>query len=208
MRGARFDAVAVVVRSVRCASVVVSTCGRVAVPVVVGGRITAVVVVVVVGVVHRVHRRRRSVVVTMSVTSGRGHRRTEAVVVEAVAAGARVVVRDRRCRDDHPALEARAVPVDAERLEVFESGEAVKLAIHFVVRHDGERAVSTDAVGRDVDGDSLDASRIDLDVLLGVVVAVVGVKVDVYITPIGVVSDVLHVVVDRDRTVVVHHHRL
>jgi hypothetical protein len=88
--------------------------------------------------------------------------------------------------------------VEADRFEVLECGEAVEVAAHFVVRHDGEGAVQVDAVGRDVDGDSLDATRTNLDVLLGVVVAEVGVKEDVDVTPIGVVSDVLHVVVDRD----------
>jgi hypothetical protein len=110
--------------------------------------------------------------------------------------------------DHHPRFGARPVPVEAYRLEILKSGEAVKLAAHFVVRHDGECAIQVDAVGRDIDSDSLDATGIDLDVLLGVVIAVVWVKENIDVTPIGVVSNVLHVVVDSDRVVVVHHHRL
>ena len=126
------------------------------------------------------------------------HRRTEAVVVVAVAARTVVVARTRSDVDHHPRFGARPVPVEVDRLEVLEGGEAVELAAHFVVRHDGERAAHVEAVGRDVDSDSLDATRIDLDVLLCVVVAEVGLKEDVDVTPIGVVSNVLHVIVDRD----------
>jgi hypothetical protein len=136
------------------------------------------------------------------------HRRTITVVVVAVAARTVVVARTRSDVDHHPRFGARPVPVEANRLEVLEGGEAVELAAHFVVRHDGECAVQVEAVGRDVDGDSLDTTRIDPDILFGVIVAEVGLQEDVDVTLIGVVSDVLHVVVDRDRAVVIHHHRL
>ncbi len=136
------------------------------------------------------------------------HRRTEAVIVVAIATRTVVVARTRSDMDHHPRFGARPVPVEAYRLEILKSGEAVKLAAHFVVRHDGECAIQVDAVGRDIDSDSLDATGIDLDVLLGVVIAVVWVKENIDVTPIGVVSNVLHVVVDSDRVVVVHHHRL
>ena len=204
----------VAVRCSRCASVVVVTtasCRRVAIPsMVVGCRITAVVVVVVVGVVHRVHRRRRSVVVTMSVTviSVVVSARTEAVIVVAVGARTRVVVYQRRHGDDNPAVGARPVPAEGDGLEVFEGGEAVELIAQFVVRHDGEDRLRVEATERDVDGNSIDAAGIYFDVFLGVAVTVVGIKVEVDITPIGVVADVLHVVVDRDRAIIVHHHGL
>ena len=126
------------------------------------------------------------------------HRRTIAIVVVAVAARAVVVARTRSDVNHHPRFGARPVPVEADRLEVLEGGEAVEVVAHFVVRHDGEGTVQVDVVDRDVDGDSLDATWTNLDILLGVVVAVVGVKVDEDVTPIGVVSDILHVVVDRD----------
>ena len=156
-----------------------------------GGRIAPDAVVVAISVVHRIHRRRHSRTVGV-------HRRTVAIVVVAVAARTVVVARARSDVNHHPRFGASAVPVEADWLEVLEGGEAVELATHFVVRHDGECTVQVDAVGRDVNRDSLDATRTNFDVLLGVVVAVVGVKEDVDVTPIGVVSDILHVVVDRD----------
>ena len=159
--------------------------------------------VVAVGVVHRIHRGRHA----RTVACGR-HRRTEAVVVVAVGARTVVVADARRHRDDHPALGARTVPEEVDGLEVLEGGEAVELIAQLVVRHDGEDVASVDAVQRDVDGDSLDAAGIHSDVFLGVAVAVVGIEVEGDVTPIGVVADILHVVVDRDRVVVVHHHGL
>ena len=119
-----------------------------------------------------------------------------------------VVADTRRYRDDHPALVARPIPVEADGLEVFEGGEAVELIIQLVVWHDGEDVPSVDATERDVDGDSLDTPGINSDVFLGVVVSVVRVKIEGDITSIGVVADVLHVIVDRDRVVVIHHHGL
>lgn len=98
--------------------------------------------------------------------------------------------------------------MEAKWLEVFEGGEAVKIVTHFVVRHDSEWTMRNNAMSRNVDSDSLNASRIDSYVFLGIVVAVVGIKVDVYITPIGVVTNVLHVVIKRNGVVVVHHYRL
>ena len=169
-------------------------------------RVAAVAVVVAVGVVVRVHRGRRRAVARA--VAGRRHRRAIAVIVEAVVAGAVVDCRARRHVDDHPALFARPVEVEADRLEIFEDGEAVEVVTQFVVGHDGERMPSVDHVGRDFDGDSLDATRTNLDVFLGVAVAVVRIEIEVDITPIGVVADVLHVVVDRDRAIVIHHHGL
>ena len=138
----------------------------------------------------------------------RRHRRTIAVVVVAVGAGAVVVVRTRRHGDDHPRFVAWSTPEEAERLKVLERGEGVEFVIQFVVGHDGEGIASVDAAGGDVDGNPFDAAWTHSYVLVGVVVAVVGVEVDVNVTPIGVVADVLHVVIDRDRVVVVHHHGL
>lgn len=166
-------------------------------------RITAVVVVVTIGVVLRIHRRGHSGTVSV-----RRHRRTVAVIVVAVGARTVVVVRARRYGDDHPALGARPIPVEADGVKVFEGGEAVELIAKLVVRHDGKGTSSVDAVHRDVDGDSLDAARIHSDVFLGIVVAIVRVEIEGDVTPIGVVADVLHVVVDRDRVVVIHHHGL
>jgi hypothetical protein len=166
---------------------------------VVGG-VATVAVVVAVGVVMRIHRGH--------VVAGRRHRRTEAVVVVAVVAGATVVARARRHVDHDVVVRARAIPPVFERLEVFEGGEAVELTVQLVVGHDGVDPTRVGAIGRNLYFDSLNAAGVHFHVLPCVVVAVVGVKVEIYITPIGVVSNVLHVVVDRDRVVVVHHNRL
>lgn len=173
-----------------------------------GGRVASIVVMVAVSVVLRVHWGRCAVAVAMTVTGRRGHRRTESVVVVAVAAGAGIDANPWRCAYDYPAFGARTIPVEGEWLKVLERGEGVKLVIQLVVWHDGERIASIDAAGWDVDGNPLDAARTYSDVLVGVVVAVVRVKVEINVTPIGVVADVLHVVIDRDRVVVVHHHGL
>ena len=169
-----------------------------------GGRIAAVLVVIAVGVVLRVHRRRRDIRTVI----GRRHRRAESVVVEAVGAWTLVVGDARRYRDNHPAFGARTIPEEGEGLEVFEGGEAVELMVQLIVGHDGEGISSVDAVQRDVDLNSLDSAGIDFDVFLGVTVAVVRVEVERDVTIIGVVADILHVVNDRDRVVVVHHHGL
>ena len=138
-----------------------------------GGRITAVVVVVAVGVVMRIHRGGHARTV-----SRRRHRRAIAIVVVAVGARTVVVADARRYRDDHPALAAWTVPVEVDGLEVFEGGEAVELITQFVVGHDGEGVPSVDAIQRDVDLDSLDATWIHSDVFLSVTVAVVWVHVE------------------------------
>ena len=165
------------------------------------GRITAVVVVIAVGVVMRIHRGKGTV-------ARRRHRRTITVVVEAIGTRTVVVADTRRYCDDHPALGARPIPEEADGLEVFEGGEAVELVANLVVGHDGEGIPSVDAIQRDVDFDSLDSTGIHSDVFLGVAVAVVRVEVEGDVTPISVVADILHVIDDRDRVVVVHHHGL
>ena len=114
----------------------------------------------------------------------------------------------RRGCDDDPALVARSVPVEADGLEVLDGGEAVELVVQLVVGHDGEGVPSVDAIQRDVNLDSLDSTGVHSDVFLGVAVAVVRVEIEGDVSPIGVVADILHVVDDRDRVVVVHHHGL
>jgi hypothetical protein len=162
--------------------------------------IASIVVVVAVGVVMRVHR--------VGLMTGRRHRRTETVVVVAVVARTVVVARARAYVDDHPGLVAGSVPAEADRFKVFEGGEAEQLIAHLVVRHDHEGVTPADAVSRDVNGDSLDAARANLDTLFGVVVAFVRVEVQVNAAFVGVVANVLHVVVDSDGVGVVDHHGL
>lgn len=170
------------------------------VTVVVVGRIAAVVVVVAVGVVPRVQRAR-------CVTSGR-HGRTETVVVVAEGARTVVVAQARGYGDDHPGLGARPVPIEGDGLEVFEGGEAVELVAQLVVGHDGEGMTSTDTVGRDVDGNPLDAARVYFNPFVGVVVAVVGIEIDVHAASVGTVANVFNVVVDGDGVGVIDHHGL
>jgi hypothetical protein len=100
------------------------------------------------------------------------------------------------------------MPAEADGLEVLEGGEAVKLATYRVVRHNRVSEVTVDAIGRNLDGDSLDAAGTYLNVFLSVAVTVVRIEEDADVPPIGVVADILHVIVDRDRVVVVHHHGL
>ena len=158
---------------------------------------------VAIGVVLGVHRRRRAVIV-----AGRRHWRTEAVIVEAVGARTVVVSRAGTYFDDHPALVARPVPVETDGIEILEGGEAIELVAQLVVRHDGEGSPSVDATHREVDGDALDGARAHFDPFVGVAVAVVRVEVEGDITPIRIVADVLHVVVNRNRVVVIGDHGL
>lgn len=162
------------------------------------GRIATIVVVMGIGVVVRIHDNVMWTSGTPTARRRRRQHRTITVIVVTVFTGTVVVTRTRSDVNHHPRFSARPVPVEANRLKVLKGGEAVEFASHLVVRHDGECAIQVDAVGRDVNGDSLDATGIDLDVLLGVVIAVVWVKENIDVTPIGVVSNVLHVVVDRD----------
>jgi hypothetical protein len=170
------------------------------VAVVVVGWIAAVVVVIVVGVVLRVHR-------TMCMTLGR-HRRAEAIVVVAVGARTVVVAQAGGYVDDHPAFVARPVPIEGDGVEVFEGGEAVKLVAQLVVGHDGEGVTSADAVGRDVDGNPLDAAGIYFHPFVGIVVTGIGIEVDVYAAFVGIVANVFNVVVDGDGVGVIDHHGL
>ena len=100
------------------------------------------------------------------------------------------------------------MPAEADRLKVLEGGEAVKLSTYRVVRHDRVGEVTVDAIGRNLDGNSLNAAGTYLNVLLSIAVTVVRIEVDTDVPSVGVVAYILHVVVDRDRVVVVHHHGL
>ena len=199
----RTHATTVIVRS-HCGTTTIRSRGSIAIVVIVNR--VSIFVVIAVSVVHRVHRRRcyRAI----SYCGRRRHRRAETIVVEAIVTRTTIVAGTRAYVNDHPRFCARSVPVEAERFKVLKDGERVELITQFVVWHDhvSERRIRT--IGRNFYCDSLDPARANSNILFGVVVAVVGVKVDVYITPIGVVTNVLHVIIDRDRIVVVHHHRL
>ena len=190
-------------RGTGCWFVAVGFGFRLVAPVVVCGRITTVAVMVTVGVVHRVHRGRHSRTMTR-----RRHRRKEAVIVVAVGARTVVVAYARSDVNHHPRLGARAMPAEADGLEVLESGEAIEFATYCVVGHDCVSEVTIDTVGRNFDCDSLDAAGTYLDVFLSIAVSVVRIEVDADVPSVGVVANILHVIVDRDRVVVVHHHGL
>ena len=144
----------------------------------------------------------------MTMAVRQGHRGTETVVVVTVAARAGVEARARTDVDYYPRLGARTMPPEADGIKVLKSGETVEFIAHRVVRHDCVDRIAINAVARNLNGDSLDTARAYFHVFLGIGVTVVGVEIDVHVTPIGVVADVLHVVVDRDRVGVVHHHGL
>lgn len=166
----------------------------------VSGRIASVVVVIAVGVVHRVHR--------MWLMTRRRCHWTETVVVVAIAARTMVVVRAGPYVDDYPALSARSLPEEGDRFEIFEGGKAVQFIAHLVVGHDSEGVSLADTIGRNLDGDSLDAPWAYLHPFLGVAVAFVGVEIEANAAPVGVVANVLDVIVDCDGIGVVGHHGL
>ena len=174
---------------------------------VVGG-IATVAVVITVGVVVRIHRRSAVEVSRRIATRRRRHDRIVTVIVEAVRVRAVVVARTRRYAVDHPRFSARTVPAEAHRLEVFKSGEAVELIIQFVVRHHRVNPGGIRTVGRNGDRNPSDTTWAYSHVLRAIAVAVVGIEVDIEITTIGIVSDILNIIVDGDRIGIVGQHGL
>lgn len=104
--------------------------------------------------VSRIHWRRSPIAVSV-----RRHRWEVAVVVVPVGIWTVVVADTWRHRNDHPALGTRPVPIEADRLEIFEGGKAVEFIAQFVVGHDGEGVSSVNAVLWDIDGYPLDSPR-------------------------------------------------
>ena len=174
----------------------------------VSARIPTIVVVIVIGVVMRIRGRKRAWSRSRTKAGGRRHRRHETVVVVAVIAGPRVEARTWRQDRHYPSRIARAVPREADWLKVLKRGEGVQVVAHFIVRHNRINDGWIQPIGHNVEGDSLDLARADLHVPVGVFGAVIGIEVDADISLIGIVSNVLHVVIDRDRVVVIHYHGL
>lgn len=172
------------------------------------GRITAIVVVVMIGVVMRIHRRSAVKITRRIATRRRRQNRIVAVIVEAVRRRAIVVTRTRSHTIDHPRLVVRSVPAKTYWFKVFESSEAVKLVVQFVVGHHRVNPRRIRAIGRDRDGNSSDAPRAHSHVLIGIAVTIVRIKVDVEIATIGVVSNILYIIVNGDRIGVVGQHGL
>ena len=172
------------------------------------GRIAAVLVVVVVGVVVRIHRRSAFEVSRRIATRRRRSDRIVTVIVEAVGVRTIVVARTRRHTVDHPRLVVRTIPAEADRLEVFESGEAVESTVQFVVRHHRIDPGGIRTVGRNGDRNPSDTTRAYSHVFRAVAVAIVGIQVDIEIATIGVISDILNIIVDGDRIGIVGQHGL
>ena len=172
------------------------------------GGIATVLVVVVVGVVVRIHRRSAVEVSRRIATRRRRHDRIVTVIVEAVGVRAVVVARTRRYAVDHPRFSARSVPAKAHRLEVFKNGEAVEFTVQFVVRHHRVDPGGIRTVGRNGDRNPSDTTRAYSHVFRAIAVAIVGIEVDIEITPISIVSDILNIIVDGDRIGIVGQHGL
>lgn len=159
------------------------------------GRITAIAVVITVGVVHRIHRghgvRARSV--TGCVTSRRRRRdhRAIAVIVVAVIAGTGVSMDSWTDVDNHPWLVVIAIPAESQWLEVLKGGEAVQVVAQLVVRHHRISPRRVRTISGDRNRHSLDPTRADSHVFLGVVITVVGVQVEVDVSFIRVITDIL-----------------
>ena len=170
------------------------------------GRIAAIAVVIAIGVVLRIHR--WHVMRVARTAARRWHRRTEAVIVVAVGTWTVVVARARTDLDHYPWLVVVAVPAEAQWLEVFECSEAEELVIQFVIRHHRvcPRRIRTE--GRDADGNSLDTAGAHSHPFLGIAIAVIGIEVDIDITFVGVVSNILHIIVEGNRIGVVGQHGL
>ena len=173
------------------------------------GRIAAVAVMIAIGVVGWIHRRQ---VVRMMVRTGarrrRRHHRTIAVVVVAVVARTMVVTRARTDFDDHPRLVAIAVPAEAHWLEVFEGGEAKELVTYLVIWHHRVHPRGIRTVSRDADGDSLNPTRADPYIFLCIVVSIVRIEIDIDITSVGVIPNVLHIIIDSHRIGIIGQHGL
>ena len=175
---------------------------------VVVGRVAAVVVMVTVGVVTRVERGHAVEVSRRIAARRRRQHGTVAVIVEAVVVRAVIVARTRADVDDHPGLVAVAVPVEAYRLEVFEDREAVELVAQLVVRHHRIDPRGIRTIGGDGNGHPADSTGADADPFASVVVTVVRIQVQVDVASVGIITDVLYVVIDRDRIGVVGQHGL
>ena len=129
------------------------------------GRVATIVVVMGVGVVMRIHGRHVRSARAPTTRRRRRQHRTIAVGVVAVFTGTVIVARTRSDVDDHPRLVVITIPAEADRLEVFEGGEAVELIIQFVVGHHRVEHGGVGAVGRNGDRHPSDAACADLHVL-------------------------------------------
>ena len=110
--------------------------------------------------------------------------------------------------NDHPRLVVMAIPAEADRLEVFEHREAVQLIAQLVIRHHCVSPVRIGTIGRNVDRNPFDPTGGHSHVFLCIVITVVRIEIDIDITPVGVVSDILDIIIDGNRIGVVGQHGL
>lgn len=110
--------------------------------------------------------------------------------------------------EDHPGLVAVSVPAEAHRFEVFKGGEAEELVTEFIVWHHRIDPRGIRTIGRDGNRYSLDSARADPHVLSGIPATIVRIEIDVEITPISEVSNVLDIIIDSDRIGVIGQHGL
>lgn len=120
--------------------------------------------------------------------------RTIAVVV--VARSRRTMIVVNRCRyGRHEVCCATLTPAELNRLEVVERGERVELIADAVVRHNHIIIVAVNSIGGNTHHYSLDFAGTDTDVVPCVVRAVVGFKIDIEISSVAFITDVLYIVV-------------
>lgn len=135
-------------------------------------------------------------------------RRAETVVVEPLAVGTHIDVNQRSGTIDDVGTCAGTVPPEMQRLEVFKGGEREKLWSHLIIRHYGVAERRVEVIERNVDHDSLDATRTDIDMFACVVVSVVRLEIDEEVAAIADIPNVLYVVIQPYGVRHVSHHGL
>ena len=175
----------------------------------ISARIPTIVVMVVIGVMMRIRRRKRTRAGAGARTRNRRrHRRHETVIVEAIVSRPGVETWTRRQNRYDPGGITRAVPREADWLKVLERGEGEQVFAHLIIRHNRINDGRIQTIGHDIERDSLDLAGADLDTFVGIFGAVIRIEIDADISLIGNISDILHVVADRDRVIVIHYHGL
>lgn len=161
-----------------------------------------------IGVVHRIQGVHPGEIAWRIATWRRRQDGIVSIIVETIGVRTGVVTDPRTDMDDHPRLVAITVPAEAKRLEVFESGEAVKLVAEFIIRHHRIDPGWIRAIGWDAQGDSLDSTGANSHVLLGVVVMIIWIQIDIDVASVRIITYVLHIVVHCHRIGIVGQHGL
>ena len=144
----------------------------------------------------------------MRMSAWRRSHRTIAIVVEAVFRRTAVELWTRTDLDNHPRLVAIAVPAETHWLKVFECGEAEEFIVHFVVRHHRVQPIRIHTDGRKGDGNSLDPTGRHSHIFLDEEATIVGIEINVHVSFVCIVPNVLDIIVDGNRIGVVGQHGL